>query len=114
MEKVFVKKVGKNGYVENVKDLNLDYMQRKVGGLIDIPLINLELTNKGIDIVCNDEGLELKPNIAVVTTGNNLIYINGDVIFTSFDEESDSIGLNNKQIKYLKKLLKEKRIIIEL
>ena len=88
----------------NKKSLNLEYMQKAVGGLIEFVHIPL-LKEHGIDMICNDEGLliGLKPSILITDKGKLLQPIVGNVLFVK-NKGEDVTGLDEDQIIFLKKL----------
>ena len=89
------------------KDFNLKYMQKVVGGIIDIPYISEQLDDMGIDAVINDEGklLGLPVNFVIADSDNLIMdFVVGNVMFCSHDDEGNSIGLNDKQIDFLDSL----------
>lgn len=79
-------------------------LQKIVGGYIEIPFLKESLTKNGIDVIINEEGKfieDLRPEIAVVDRLTNKILdvIVGNCIFTSHDEEGETIELNEEQYK---------------
>lgn len=83
---------------------DLEDLQKIVGGYIEIPFLGHKFRDNGIDTIINEEGklIEgMKPEIAIVDEdrGNILDIIYGNCIFTSHDEEGETIGLNEEQIQ---------------
>lgn len=80
-------------------------LQAIVGGNIEIPYISEELAEMGIDMIINEEGKleDLRTTIIITAQedGRVLDEIKGNVIFTSHDDEGETISLSNKQIEYL-------------
>lgn len=80
-------------------------LQAIVGGNIEIPYISEELAEMGIDMIINEEGKleDLRTTIIITDQedGRVLDEIKGNVIFTSHDDEGETISLSNKQIEYL-------------
>lgn len=96
--------------VREIKN-SLECLQGIVGGLIEIPPISSELNKRNIDMVINEEGklLGLKTSALLIEkeTEEVLDVIKGNIIFTSHDEEGNTISLNEEQIKYLEGYLSE-------
>lgn len=96
-----------NGYTV-IKDIegDLKSLQEEVGGFITIAPHFQELTDMGIDIYADDEGL-LKPepfvNILVLTEDRKKVaaVLVGNLVFTSYDDEGNSKGLSQEQIDYI-------------
>lgn len=105
-----------NGVFEEKEIENtLEALQEIVGGWIEIPFISKKLYEEGIDIIINEEGklIGLEPQIAVVKKGTSKILdlIMGNCIFASHDEEGNTIGLNDRQIKVIEEELKYEVLI---
>lgn len=101
-----------NGKLE-VKEIEntLENLQNIVGGYIEIPLLSKVFKQHNIDTIINEEGKYidgLKPEIAVIDgkTKQILDVIYGNCIFASHDEEGNTIGLNDKQLKVVTEELK--------
>ena len=82
----------------------LEELQKIVGGYIEIPYLSKEFNDNGIDVIINEEGKfteGLRPEIAIVDgkTKKILDVIVGNCIFASHDEEGNTVGLNDKQMK---------------
>ena len=92
--KVIKKRVGEEPKVELIKN-DISVLQNIVDGLIDITCIPCY---DDIDVICNDEGLLMNkmPNIIRPEYKDFLV---GDLIFASYNEEGDTIGLNDEQIQ---------------
>lgn len=94
-----------NGNLETREIGNrLEDLQEIVGGYIEIPFLSETLYEKGIDVIINEEGKlidGLKPEIAIVNEkqGNILDLVYGNCIFTSHDDEGETVGLTEEQIK---------------
>lgn len=85
-------------------DNTLEELQKMVGGYIEFPLLSGIFKKNIIDTIINEEGkfIEgLKPEIALIDgeTKRILDIVYGNCIFASHDEEGNTIGLNEKQIK---------------
>ena len=94
----------------------LEDLQEIVGGYIEIPYLSDKLVDKGIDVIINEEGklIEgLKAEIAIVGEqhGTILDIVYGNCIFASHDNDGETIGLTNEQIKFVKE---ELETVIEL
>lgn len=94
----------------------LEDLQKIVGGYIEIPFLGHKFRNNDIDVIINEEGklIEgMKPEIAIVNEaqGNILDIVYGNCIFTSHDEEGNTIGLNEEQIQIV---TEELETVIEL
>lgn len=107
MHKVMIKRCNEKPFIEEVKEVNLEYMQSVVDGLIEIPYLSEGLYDLGIDIVINEEGKlnGSEPNMILMNDKRDVVDIlMGDILFTSSDEEGRSIGLNEEQINALNKM----------
>lgn len=105
---ILIKEVGKPFRTESVdkSTLNdLSWLQEKVGGFIECVH---PIPNQAIMLVCNEEGklMGLSPNLVI---GGDIIA--GDVVFCSYDEDGDSIGLTEEQIACIYDAVKSYRII---
>lgn len=101
-----------NGELE-VKEIEnkLENLQKIVGGYIEMPYISKVFIQNGIDMVINEEGKymdDLEPQIAILGKVNNQILdlIYGNCIFVSHDDNGETIGLNDEQIKVVMEELK--------
>ena len=101
-----------NGELE-VKEIenSLENLQKIVGGYIEMPYISKVFIQNGIDMVINEDGKfmdELKPQIAIIGKVNNQVLdiIYGNCIFVSHDDNGETVGLNDKQIKVVMNELK--------
>ena len=94
-----------NGEVKEKEISNtLEELQKIVGGYIEFPFLGNKFKDNVIDVIINEEGkfIEgLKPEIALIDgkTKRILDIVYGNCIFASHDEEGNTIGLNDKQIK---------------
>lgn len=94
----------------------LEHLQKIVGGYIEIPFLGRVFRDKAIDMIINEEGkfIEgLKPEIAIVNEeqGNILDIVYGNCIFASHDDEGNTVGLTEEQIKVVEE---ELETVIEL
>ncbi len=94
----------------------LEHLQKIVGGYIEIPFLSQKFRDNGIDVIINEEGKlinGLKAEIAIVNEkqGNILDIVYGNCIFASHDDEGETIGLNDTQIRIV---TEELETIIEL
>lgn len=89
----------------------LEELQKIVGGYIEIPLLGGVFKKHNIDTIINEEGKyieDLKPEIALIDSNTNKILdvVYGNCIFVSHDEEGNTIGLNEEQVKVVMEELK--------
>lgn len=97
----------KNGKLQKKEIKNsLEELQSIVGGYIEFPFLGNKFRDNIIDVIINEEGkfIEgLKPEIAMVDreTKSILDIVYGNCIFASHDEEGNTIGLNDEQIKII-------------
>lgn len=97
----------KNGKLQEKEIKNsLEELQSIVGGYIKFPFLGNKFRDNTIDVIINEEGkfIEgLKPEIAMVDreTKSILDIVYGNCIFASHDEEGNTIGLNDEQIKII-------------
>ena len=94
----------------------LEDLQKIVGGYIEIPYLGDKFRDNGIDVIINEEGklIEgLKAEIAIVDKkrGNILDIVYGNCIFASHDEEGETIGLTEDQVRIV---TEELETVIEL
>ena len=84
-------------------------LQNSVNGIIEIPYISEKLYENKIDIVINEEGklMDLCPTIAVIDkeTNETLDLLVGNVLFTGFTEEGETVGLTDEQCNIIKESL---------
>ena len=99
--KAVIKKVGENPEVKEYQKIKYEDLKEAVGGWIEA----VSLDN-GVTLWVNEEGklIGLKNNFVL---GN--MSIEGDVIFTSVDDEGETTGLTDDQIDYVKSLFKNKK-----
>lgn len=97
----------KNGKLQEKEIKNsLEELQSIVSGYIEFPFLGNRFKDNTIDVIINEEGkfIEgLKPEIALVDgeTKSILDIVYGNCIFASHDEEGNTIGLNDEQIKII-------------
>ena len=93
----------------------LEALQSIVGGWIEIPYLSSKLSKEGIDVVINEEGklIGLEPQIVVLKKGINrpLEVVVGNCVFVSHNEEGETIGLTDKQIRIVENELKAQLIM---
>lgn len=94
----------------------LESLQKIVGGYIEIPYLGDVFRDNDIDVIINEEGKligGMNPEIAVVDekSGRILDVVYGNCIFASHDDEGNTIGLNDEQVKIV---MNELETIIEL
>ena len=102
-------------FIEKEIDNTLKALQDEVGGYIEIPFLSERLDEKNIDIIINEEGKfidGLKMEIAVATMdGKVRDVVMGNVIFASHNNDGDTIGLTEEQMKFVKKELNTQVIL---
>lgn len=92
-----------------IKDIEegLESLQREVGGCITLAPHFDELTERGIDIYADDEGLlkgDPKPSLFVTSKDDPRkveAMLVGNLIFTGYDEEGNTKSLTREQIDYI-------------
>ena len=94
----------------------LEELQKIVGGYIEIPFLSKVFRDNAIDMIINEEGkfIEgMKAEIAIVNEeqGNILDIVYGNCIFASHDDEGNTIGLTEGQVKVVEE---ELETVIEL
>ena len=97
--KIITKKVGYAEEVREIETLELEDMQKMVGGLIECFHVG-----NGVDMWLNDEGklLSLPVNIAIGSAEREILdTIHGDVFFASGNDEGETIGLTDEQIDWI-------------
>ena len=107
-------KIDTDGYAA-VKDIKGDLRspQEEVGGLITPAPYYEELEMYDIDIYADDEGLlKADPKTTLIITDKEnrmkvLTSLVGNLIFVSHDDEGNTIGLTDNQIKFIEDHLKQ-------
>jgi hypothetical protein len=94
---VITKKVGKQLVFEKMEH-TLENMQAKVGGYLEAVSLPMDIT-----MWVNDSGLidGLPLNLIIFVEGEEVHHICGDVIFTSVDDEGETISLNKEQMTWI-------------
>lgn len=117
MYKALTRKQNEDYKVIQVDDLDLEFLQQSVGGYIERVAFDEEFNRRNIDMWINEEGKfngNFKPTFIVVEKeepGKILDIIMGDVVFTSSNEEGETIGLNDVQIQYIKSKLSKVAVL---
>lgn len=117
MYKALTRKQNEDYKVIQVDDLDLEFLQQSVGGYIERVAFDEEFDRRNIDMWINEEGKfngNFKPTFIVVEKeepGKILDIIMGDVVFTSSNEEGETIGLNDVQIQYIKSKLSKVAVL---
>lgn len=117
MYKALTRKQNEDYKVIQVDDLGLEFLQQSVGGYIERVAFDEEFNRRNIDMWINEEGKfngNFKPTFIVVEKeepGKILDIIMGDVVFTSSNEEGETIGLNDVQIQYIKSKLSKVAVL---
>ena len=113
-----VLKIEPNKFIKEIEiEKGFRSLQKEVCGYIEIPHISEELYKNNIDIVINEEGKldGLEPTIAVIDkeTNETLDLLVGNVLFTGFTEEGETIGLTDEQISIIRNTLRIAKTNIE-
>lgn len=113
-----VLKIEPNKIIKEIEiEEGLKSLQKEVDGFIEIPHISEELYKNNIDIIINEEGKldGLDPSIAVIDkeTNETLDLLVGNVLFTGFTEEGETIGLTDEQISIIRNTLRIAKTNIE-
>ena len=108
MSKVMILKTGlvKKFEIEEIVGGNVDieYLQNKVSGHIEIPNISKKLNGRLIDVVVNRDGMlmGLEPTIVILDNSEKIIgALLGTIVFCSHDEKGNKVGLNDLQVKFI-------------
>lgn len=104
-EKIKVLVLENDELKEKEIDNDLKSLQNEVGGYIEIPYLSKRLADKGINLIINEEGKiqGLEKQLYVIDDkGNILDIIYGNCLFTSSNEDGDTVGLSQEQIDFLK------------
>ena len=84
---------------------SLSLLQKSVNGNVEVISWIPELYDKGIDMWVNDEGklLNLIPSLAIMDEKGKLIdMIHGNVLFSRFNEDGDTLPLHDEDIDFIK------------
>ena len=89
---------------KDVDSIELEFLQKIVGGYIEIPSISRKFNENRINVVMNEDGKfkNLYTSILLLSNGRIIDYIKGNVIFCSHDDDGETIGLTDEQIKIVK------------
>lgn len=84
-------------------------LQEAVGGYIEAVRLDPYGDSKGVDIYINEEGklMGLEPSLK---WANGKDVLCGNVVFCSYDDEGESVGLNQEQIELVEKYVAENRL----
>lgn len=114
-DKVVIRRQNEDFKIEEVDNLNLKYLQSKVGGYIELVSWYNQLSDLNIDMWINEEGKSIQgllPTFIVVDNKDEIKdIIMGDVVFTSFDNEGNTIGLNDIQAQKIKRIFKKTAVL---
>lgn len=96
---------GVDGVLKEVSwvDDSYKFLKNSVDGYVErVPLRDFE--DVGIDVWCNEEGelVGLKPSIALTYDGKIYDCLVGNVVFTRYTEDGDTISLTDDDIKFIK------------
>ena len=101
-----------NAAAKDIKG-DLRSLQKEVGGLLTLANYYEGLVEKRIDIFADDEGLlKTDPTYTLIITDKNnrakvLTALVGNLVFVSHDDEGNTLGLTDDQIKFIKDHLKQ-------
>ena len=114
--KVLVLSNGELKEKEMNQNNTLAELQKIVEGYIEIPFLSEKFYENNIDIIINEEGKLIEgmnPEIAIVNEeqGKILDIVYGNCVFASHDDEGNTIGLNEEQMKIV---MEELETVIEL
>lgn len=103
--------------VLNPKEISgeLESLQVEVNGYIEIPFICETLRDNNIDLIINEEGKfdGSNPEIVIANKDGSIVdIIFGNCVFTSHNNDGDTIGLTLYQQNVVHDLIKEKNYII--
>lgn len=114
-DKVVIRRQNEDFKIEEVDNLNLKYLQSKVGGYIELVSWYNQLSDLNIDMWINEEGKSIQgllPTFIVVDSKDEIKdIIMGDVVFTSCDNEGNTIGLNDIQAQKIKRIFKKTAVL---
>ena len=114
-DKVVIRRQNEDFKIEEVDNLNLEYLQSKVGGYIELVSWYNQLSDLNIDMWINEEGKFIQgllPTFMVVDSKDEIKdIIMGDVVFTSSDNEGNTIGLNDIQAQKIKRIFKKTAVL---
>lgn len=114
-DKVVIRRQNEDFKIEEVDNLNLKYLQSKVGGYIELVSWYNQLSDLNIDMWINEEGKFIQgllPTFVVVDSKDEIKdIIMGDVVFTSSDNEGNTIGLNDIQAQKIKRIFKKTAVL---
>ena len=90
--------------------MELEDMQKIVGGFIEAPFINQEFDDNHLTLFLNEEGKLKKLDNNIIVFHNNEVadIFVGPILITSTTDEGSSCGLSEEQISYLKGLFSSK------
>ena len=101
-----------NAAAKDIKG-DLRSLQKEVGGLLTLANYYEELVENRIDIFADDEGLlKSDPKTTLIITDKEnrmkvLTALVGNLVFVSHDDEGNTLGLTDDQIKFIKDHLKQ-------
>ena len=114
-DKVVIRRQNEDFKIEEVDNLNLKYLQSKVWGYIELVSWYNQLSDLNIDMWINEEGKSIQgllPTFIVVDSKDEIKdIIMGDVVFTSSDNEGNTIGLNDIQAQKIKRIFKKTAVL---
>ena len=89
------------------KENSLNFLQKEVNGNIERISFIKVLEEKGIDVWVNEEGklLGLSPSITIYHQNELIDVLMGNVVFTRYNDEGETIGLTDDDISFIQALL---------
>lgn len=100
--------------VEELQELSCEVLQGFVGGLIDIPHLSSLFYQNGVDLIVRDDIADDIDNLTAVILdkdGNMVSGIYGTILFTGYDEDGKTIGLNDSQYKFVLEQLNTRAVL---
>lgn len=91
----------------------LKYLQSLVGGMLEHFNIDAELYDLHIDMWIDEQGKlkGLKPTIALMNDGQLVDVIVGNCVFSKFNAEGDTLGLEEYEVGIVDRWIREQEIV---
>jgi len=103
MQTVVIVKPGEPATIEQVADVKLKTLQDIVGGLVQDCSFVLGRECKGVDLLCNEEGLMLGLKTNIPSYDGN--WIVGNVVAVRVNSAGEWLGLTDKQAELVRSTL---------
>lgn len=100
--------------VEELQELSCEVLQGFVGGLIDIPHLSALFNKNGVDLIVKDYIADDVDNLTavIIDKDDNIISaIYGTILFAGYNEDGESIGLNDTQYKFVLEQLNTRAVL---